>query len=79
MAGEGGQNINNIFVGDQLERVGQAVRRAMKSRAKLPVLLAIRLDLPVQTGNLLRVPGEKEFGLQIGQSHPNLGAKSMLL
>jgi hypothetical protein len=76
MAGEDGQDINNILVGDQLERVSQAVGGAMKSRA---ILLAIRLDLPVQTGNLLRVPGEKEFSLQIGQSHPNLGAKSVPL
>jgi hypothetical protein len=32
MAGEDGQDINNILVGDQLERVSQAVRGAMKSR-----------------------------------------------
>src|SRR6266403_442477 len=79
MAGEGRQDLNSIFVGGQLEGVCKALRRTVKFRAKLPVLFAIRLDLPVQTWRLLRVPADKEFALQIGQSHPIPGRKPMLL
>jgi hypothetical protein len=44
-------------------------------RSKLPVLFAIRLDPPVHAG----VSADKEFALQIGQSHPILGRKPVLL
>jgi hypothetical protein len=64
MAGEGRQDKNRIFVGDQLEAVCKVLRRAVKFRAKLPVLFAIRLDPPVQAGQMLRVSADKEFALQ---------------
>jgi hypothetical protein len=55
MDGVGRQEKNSIFVGDQLEAVGKALRRAVKFRAKLPVPFAICLEPPVLTGRLLRV------------------------
>src|SRR5260221_12779161 len=79
MAGDGRKYLTRIFVGGKIEGVCKALRQAVKFRAKLPVLFAIRLDLPVQTWRLLRVPADKEFALQIGQSHPILGCKPVLL
>src|ERR1700730_181394 len=79
MAGEGGQDRDSIFIRDQLEGVCKALRRPVKFRAKLPVLFAIRLDLPVQTWRLLRVPADKEFALQIGHAHACGGPKPVLL
>ena len=55
MAGESRHDKNRIFVGDQLEAVCKALRGAVKFRAKLPVLFAIRLDPQVQAGQVLRV------------------------
>jgi haloalkane dehalogenase len=61
--------------GDQLEGVCKALRRAVKFRSKLPVIFAIRLDPPVHAGHVLRVSADKEFALQIGQSHSMSGRK----
>src|ERR1700756_5095675 len=79
MAGGGRQQKNRVFVGGQLEGLGKAFRWAMKFRAKVPVLFAILLDPSVPAGHLLRVPAEKEFALQIGQSYPIPGRKPVLL
>jgi len=46
------QHKNSIFVGDQLEAVCKALHRAVKFRAKPPVLFAKRLDPPVSAGML---------------------------
>jgi hypothetical protein len=67
--------VNSIFVGDQLKGVCKGLHLAVKFQSKLSVLFAIRLDLPVQTWRFLRVAADKEFALQIGQSHPILGRK----
>src|SRR4029077_10203732 len=78
MPGEGRQHKNSIFVGDQLEALCNALRRTVKFRTKLPVLFAIRLDLPVHTGYLLRVRADKKFALQIGQSPSIPGCKPVV-
>src|SRR5258707_14261383 len=79
MAGEGWQDKNSILLRDQLEAVSKGLSKAVKFRAKLPVLFAIRLDSPVHAGHLLRVSADKEFAFQIGQSHPIVGCKPVLL
>jgi hypothetical protein len=79
MAGVARQDMNSIFVGDQLEGgVSKVLRRPVKFRAKLSVLFAIDLDPAVQAGHLLRVPADKKFALQIGQPYPILGRKRVL-
>src|SRR5258708_4459466 len=70
MAGGGRQQKNRIFVGDQLEGLGEAFRCAVKFRAKLPIAFAIPLDLSLPAGHLLRAPAGKKFSLQIGQAYP---------
>ena len=79
MAGEGGQDLNRIFVGDQLEAVCKALRRTVKFRAKLSVLFAIRLEPAVHARHFLRVSADKKFTPQIRQSHPIMGRQPVLL
>jgi hypothetical protein len=78
MAGEGRQDKNRIFVGDQLEGLFNPLHRAVEFRAKPSALLTVRLDLPIQAGRMLTVPAYKKFVLQIGQSHPILGRKPVV-
>jgi hypothetical protein len=75
---ESRQDKNNIFVGDQLEAVCKGLRRAVKFRAKLSIFFAIRLEAPVHAEYLLRVFANKEFAIQIGQSHPILGRQPVV-
>src|SRR5258708_27815609 len=79
MAGEGGQDLTRILVGDYREAVCKALRRPVKFRSKFSVLFAIRLKPPIHAGHLSRVSANKEFAPQIRQSHPILGRKPVLL
>src|SRR5258708_35879543 len=79
MAGEGGQDLTRILVGDYREAVCKALRRAVKFRSKFSVLFAIRLKPPIHAGHLSRDSANKQSAPQIRQSPPILGRKPVLL